>query len=62
MVELWCSVLRELRPDLAPPAVRTVVWGVFPVVNQVAYALDGPGDGVPLVRAWALGAGDPSVR
>ena len=49
MVDIWVAVVDELRPDLDLAAARTVVQGVFPVVNQVAYALDHPRHGVPLV-------------
>ena len=36
-----------------------MVQGVFPVVNQLAYTLDDPGQGVPLVRAWVMGIRRP---
>ena len=55
MIESWVAVVHELRPDLDDAAVRTLVQGVFPIVNQVAYALDRPNQGVPLVRAWVMG-------
>lgn len=51
----WATVVRELRPALNDGAVRAVVGGVLPLMNQMAYALQDPGQGVPLVRAWCLG-------
>lgn len=50
----WVAVVRELRPDLDERAVRAVVSGVLPLMNQMAYALNDPDEGVPLVRAWCL--------
>jgi AcrR family transcriptional regulator len=51
----WATVVRELRPALSGSAVRAVVGGVLPLMNQMAYALHDPRQGVPLVRAWCLG-------
>jgi AcrR family transcriptional regulator len=51
----WATVVRELRPDLDAGAARAVVAGVLPLMDQMAYALHDPGEGVPLVRAWCLG-------
>ncbi len=51
----WAAVVRELRPGLPDGAVRAVVDGTLPLMNQMAYALHDPGQGVPLVRAWCLG-------
>lgn len=58
IVDLWISVVGELRPELGRTELRAVVTGVFPLMNQTAYALGRPDDGVPLVRAWALGSAE----
>lgn len=58
IIRVWVAVVGELRPELTPADVRTVVLGVFSVMNRIAYGLDEPGDGVALVRAWALGSAD----
>jgi AcrR family transcriptional regulator len=55
IVDVWVAVLGELRPELAPPELRAVALGVFPLMNQVASTRSDPADGVALVRAWALG-------
>ena len=34
--DAWCSVLREARPELSEAEGRTLVAGVFPMVQQVA--------------------------
>lgn len=58
IIRVWVAVVGELRPELTPAEVRTVVLGVFSVMNRIAYGLDEPGDGVALVRSWALGSVD----
>lgn len=56
IVDLWVAVVGELRPDLARSELRAVVTGVFPLMNHTAHWLGRPGDGIALVRAWALGS------
>jgi AcrR family transcriptional regulator len=55
VLDTWVAVVRELRPDLDEGAVRAVVGGVLPLMDQAAYALGDAREGVPLVRAWCLG-------
>ena len=55
IVDVWIAVVGELRPDLGRSELRAVLTGVFPLMNQTAYTLGLPEDGVPLVRSWALG-------
>ena len=55
VLDTWATVLRELRPGLDQSAVRAVVGGVLPLMDQMAYALRDPREGVPLVRAWCRG-------
>lgn len=52
IIEVWLAVVGELRPELDGTEARALVHGVFPLVNQIAYRLADPRDGVPLVRAW----------
>jgi len=51
----WVAVVRELRPELGEAAAQAVVGGVLPLMDQMAYGLRAPAEGVPLVRAWCLG-------
>ncbi len=60
IVDIWTAVLGELRSELGRSELRAVLTGVFPLMNQTAYLLARPEDGIALVRAWAQG-GTPAA-
>jgi hypothetical protein len=53
--KVWVELLGELRPDLGDAAVRTLVDGVFLLMNQLVQRGPGPAESVALVRGWCLG-------
>jgi AcrR family transcriptional regulator len=61
IMDLWRTVVAEVRPDLRPNEVATVVAGILPMVNMYPQVLaaDLPDIDLvaPLVRAFVLGAG-----
>src|SRR5262245_42266357 len=58
--DTWAAVLRDVRPELSEAESRTLVAGVFPLVNQIAqHRRDGSPpveEVVDLVEAFVLGS------
>jgi AcrR family transcriptional regulator len=55
--DAWVRVLREVRPDLSEGVARTVVAGVFPLMNQLAQSGTDSGECARLARFFLLAHG-----